>query len=326
MSRGRLGFFSLRRHRLQIPEGEDFLILMARLYAIIASDGSINSSYGVKYSEKNKSRREYVKRLFRRLGSFSFNETSDEQGAIIGFSLPAAIGRLLVSLGLPRGDKVLQGVRIPSFIIDGSVAIRKAYIEEVIPEEGWVYIRKDRDFVEFGISRSRVLYEARKKRDSGDKNIISGSHAALVRKKGNREKITCGSEKQMSIFYVLRPRRLEELKTHSSQRIAKLADELESIILRHPPGLLSDEKYLFSSVGIQLSLKMSKISLSEKTGRVSVEWTLRNSSQEDGARLGVLAPPIHVKKKKRLLEWMDRHPEFVEKAMRQFKLAGMLDG
>jgi hypothetical protein len=325
MSRGRLSLISRRLLKPQIPEGEDFLVLLARLYAIMVSDGSIDSSFRVDYGEKNKSRREYVKQLFSRLGSFSFKEIKDEKGAITGFCMPAVIGRLLVSLGLPKGDKVLQGPRIPRFVIDGSFAIRKAYIEEVIPEEGWVYVRKDRDTVEIGISRSRVLYEVKKRRETGDQNVISRRLAAFVRNNGERETTSFGAENRLSVFYVIRPKKLKELKGDKNKEIVRLAYELESMILRHPPDLLSDEKYLFGSIGIQMEYEAAKISFSEKTGRVSVEWRLRNSSQEDGARLGVIAPPIHVKKKERLLSWMKRHPELVQKALKQFKLVGMLE-
>ena len=59
---------------------------------------------------------------------------------------------------------------------------------------------------------------------------------------------------------------------------------------------------------------LQKVSLSEKTGRISSSWTISTSSQTDVARWGLFVPPNDKRKKTHLALWMKRHPELIERA------------
>jgi hypothetical protein len=120
------------------PTSLELQILLAQLYAIIASDGHIHrNSFRLSYFEENPERRARVKMIISKLGNVWMRLHEDSERGD-GLHLPSILGRLLHSIGMPDGDKVIQGITVPDFIMNGPPEVQIAYLQELIPEEGAV--------------------------------------------------------------------------------------------------------------------------------------------------------------------------------------------
>jgi AcrR family transcriptional regulator len=287
----------------KILSKREFLILAARLFAIIASDGHIADDFQTFYSERNAHRRTIVRRWLATLGEI---KTPDkvEKGEIIGFSLPAVLGRLLNSLGIPTGDKTLKGIRLPSFILDGPLEVQRAYLEEVIPEDGWIKIGRSGDKVEVGIGRAVILFDPKKR----TKNPLTSQQANFVKRFGTPRKVVRGDYRHLGIS------KLRRLSRRRDKRIAHMAQEIIELILSTPPALLMDEKKLMKMNGIAAKEYFEGVRFSEATERVSASWTVRSGKKLDVALLGLSASPNDKKKRSKLSRWMKKNPELVRKA------------
>ncbi len=85
------------------------------------------------------------------------------------------------------------------------------------------------------------------------------------------------------------------------------ANHLLKIIKSTPPLLLEDEQRLLTNVGIQTKMSWKVMTLYE-SGRISVLWELRTSSQNDTALWGTIAPPNDVVKFEKFQRWLEtRH-------------------
>ncbi|MHA2066820.1 MAG: hypothetical protein ACXABY_20815, partial [Candidatus Thorarchaeota archaeon] len=287
----------------KILSKRDFLILAARLFAIIASDGHIANDFQTFYSERNAHRRSTVRKWLAALGEIKTPDKA-ENGVITGFSLPSVLGRLMHRLGIPTGDKTLKGIRLPSFVIDGPLEVQRAYLEEVIPEEGWIRIGKSGDKVEVGIGRAVILFDPKKR----SKNPLTRRQANFVKQFGTPRKVVRGDYRHLGIG------QLRGLSKRKDKKIARMAHEIEKLIRSIPPTLLMDEKKLMKMNGIDAKDYFEGVRFSEATGRVSAGWTVRSAKKLDVALLGLLAPPNDRKKRSKLLRWMKKNPDIVKKA------------
>ena len=302
----------------QILSNRAFLILTSRLFAIIGSDGHIQKSiFRCQYSEYDSIRRNQVAEIISTLGNFSLRNRRLPNGELTGFYIPSVIGRLLINLGMPAGDKVLQGVRLPLFISNGSIEVKTAYLQEVIPEEGCIVITKHTDRAYILIGRRTVLYENRKARSYGFVNKLSANLVEFIRKKGVEQKRNFGLPDFSATYIVLTPPRLRKLKHSGNPEIQFMASELEHVIESHPPSYLIDEQALCRSIGIETKERWTEITYSRKTGRISVAWQFRTRRQKDAARWGLLAIPNDTRKHAILAKWMQRHYAMIEEVKKQ---------
>lgn len=288
------------------PDEASVRVLMARLYAAIGSDGSIANDYRAHYYENVTLRHEKIRRMLQILGDLQCGPVYKKDGTIGGLKLPGVIGRILVKLGMPVGDKVLQGVRIPEFIMNGPPEVQLAYLEELIPEEGWISIDK-KDNIRIGWARSVVLYDGKKAKKFKFKQKISTDLVDIIEKYGVRHVRNYPSGVE-EIFFTLSIGALNEIIVSANPEDAFRAKELDRIIRENSSDFIEDEKHLCSSNGIMTSEQCpSQITRYLSSDRVSVKWTTRAASENDVALWGILASPNDEQKKQRLNGWMKRH-------------------
>lgn len=297
----------------QVLDTEEFYVLMARLFAIINSDGTLDEDYRVHYYEQSSTRRKRVKDLLRILGNVETHDKKERDGSICGFRMPNVIGRVLAKLGMTVGDKITQGTRLPNFIKYGSPKIQRAYLEELIPEDGWVAIDKG-GHARIGWSRTIALSDPEKESKYGALNLLAEKHIKLIIEYGD-EKIRTYGGKSSDAFRILSISKLDELMNSNDPNIARIAHELDWIVRTNGPQLIFDEQELCEGNGIQTKTAIpSNISYSYQTQRVSVKWQTATSAQEDVALWGLLAPPNDVTKKRKLMKWMKQHSDLVSNA------------
>ena len=304
----------------KFPEEKEFLVLMSRLFATIGSDGTIDADHKVQYFEVNRVRRERVKAMLSLLGTVSTYDIHGKDGRGEGFGMPCVLGRLLARLGMVVGDKVLQGMKLPDFIKYGPPEIRLAYLEDLIPEEGWFRITsKEKDLAEFGISRSVILYDQQGVDRYGFNQKIDGDIVEFLRRP-NRRTVRAYGRGEHDIFFSFTIKQLKDLEDSQNPETAKAAKRLITAVLTNPPEYLTDECEVCESCGILMRDPVPVVvSLSEKTGRVSVNWRTGTASQQDVARWALQASPNDEVKRKKVQAWMRRNPARVDKAREQLR-------
>ncbi len=293
-------------------EGEEFLIWASRLFAIIVSDGNIDhSSFGLTYWEKNEERSRRVRDLIRLIGDASYIEVIGESGAP-GYQYSPLLGRLLFHLGIPKGDKVLQGVHLPAFIKYGSDAVKQAYLQELVPEEGSItFTREGNAKISWG--RTVVLYDVNKEHLYGRVERITPEHIEFLKRKD-----VSSYEKRRKCFRAPTGT-IRKLRDSLDSETARLASEIYKIVMRYPPSLMVDEQGLCTSLGITSSRHLSYIRYYERSGRVSAHWEATVSSLKDVARWSLLAPPNDLKKASRLADWVAKKLERVLEELANFE-------
>ena len=302
----------------KFPDEESFKILMARLYASIGSDGSIDDTYKVQYYENVALRRKKIRQMVQILGSIRCSPLYKHDGSKGGLRLPSVIGRLIVKLGMPVGDKILQGVRIPHFIMYGSPEVQLAYLQDLIPEEGCVTINA-KDNIRISWGRSVILYDAKKEKKYNFEQKISLDLVLFIENHGTRyeREYTSGV---IEIYYTLTMGDLRRFMESDSPENAAKAEELDCIIRENPSDYIEDEKHLCAANGIMTSEQNpGEIRRSISSDRVSVKWYTRASSEDYVALWGLIASPNDERKKQHLNGWMKRHRDKVEKARKKLK-------
>ena len=191
--------------------------------------------------------------------------------------------------------------------------VQLAYLEELIPEEGWVAIN-EKDNITIGWGRSVVLYDAKKAKKFKFKQKISTDLVELIEKHGVRHVRNYPSGVE-EIFFILSIGALNEIMDSANPEDASRAKELDRITRENSSDFIEDEKHLCSSNGIMTSEQCpGPITRYLSSDRVSVKWTAKAASENDVALWGILASPNDEQKKQRLNRWMERHESKVQSA------------
>ncbi len=282
--------------------------LMIRLFAIIGSDGHIQPTNGrVQYSEWNQERRKRVSHILKKLGDVVIHQRTSK-GVIIGLYLPSVIGRMLLKLGMPSGDKVLQGYNLPAFIMNASAEMKIGYFEELLPEEACLSIREN-GLAYVILGRRVVLCDPSKSKKYEFSSKVSPKHRILIKNYGRKDFKKYGSQKVLEQSIVLSRRKLKEMSKTTSA--SHSASQLLAIINETPCKLLDDERKLLASIGIRTSRNWKEVTLYE-SGRISVLWEIRTKSQQDTALWGTLAPPNDVLKFQKFQNWLQENNDLVQ--------------
>ncbi len=275
----------------KFPEGLKLQKILTRLFAIIASDGHIRkNNFSLIYSEENTDRRLIVREILSELGDVWIVDYHDPNRGD-SMQLPTILGRLMHKIGIPLGDKVLQGYGIPSFILNAPLEVQAAYIEELIPEEGAV------TYAVYGglkilWGRTVVLHEERVSKQYATPKQLSKALIQFIKTQGKYE--------ELRKCYRLSAGRLRELKKSTNNDTARLATELDRLARSNPNLLLSDEQKLCRKLGIKTGHHLCYVRFYITSGRVSAHWEAHTSSQKDVERWWKIAPPNDVKKRARL--------------------------
>jgi hypothetical protein len=275
----------------RFPEGLKLQEILARLYAIIASDGHIDrKTFSLTYCENNPDRKLRVRSILASLGDVWINEYLDSERADT-LLFPTLLGRLMHKLGIPLGDKVIQSVRIPPFIMNGSPEIQSAYLQELIPEEGAVTYAMDGG-LKILWGRSAILHEQRAEKIYAGQRHLDKSLIEFIVNHGKYEK--------KRNCYRLSAGHLRSFKKSKNPMIASKAGELERIARSNKNKLQLDEQQLCRNLGIKTGRHLCYVRYYVESGRVSCHWEAHTRSQEDVELWWKKAPPNDVRKRTRL--------------------------
>ncbi|MBS3794612.1 MAG: hypothetical protein KGY80_06935 [Candidatus Thorarchaeota archaeon] len=293
----------------------DLHCLLSRLFASIVSDGTIEEGGRIYYYEKNAIRRKKVKEALKKLGKLHLRSITDRQNKVSGFTIPATIGRILVNLGIPVGDKVLQGIQIPDFILNGPPDFQTAYLEDLIPEEGWVSISKQGN-CRIGFARSAVIHDPAKIEKYPSAPVLPGSIINYVKESGKKKYRTYGKENVSDLFYQISITNLRSEAKNKSEAL-----QLLDIVNQSLPSLLKAERGIAENNGIRMKkCFVGGISLSDKTERMSVRWQTSTSSNQDAALWALVAPPNDRRKNSRLKSWLSKNRQVARAAKEKKRL------
>ncbi|MEW6294824.1 MAG: hypothetical protein AB1467_00830 [Candidatus Diapherotrites archaeon] len=111
-------------------------ISMATILAAIMGDGTINEAH-VEYKNSdsellNKVERE-IKNIF---GDVKISNRISDEG-VPYLIASRMVRRVLKITGVPTGKKLNQGIGIPKVIMDNSIEIQKAFLQQFFDDEGW---------------------------------------------------------------------------------------------------------------------------------------------------------------------------------------------
>jgi hypothetical protein len=273
----------------RFPKGEELEVSMARLTASIVSDGHLRESGRITYLEKNLERIERVRQILT-----SFGDIKVEGGfrkGVYEIHIPCQIGLALIEWGMTPGDKAIHNPGLSERILNSSEKVRIAYLEELIPEDGWFHPSTG-----FGWNRSHALHAGNKTVGSEFEQRISEDEVSLIQEFGKESKKLV---KRKSISYAV----LKELQTHEDHKFADAARKLVQVINENPNQLIRDECRIAKSLGIQVTLLPDQVRYSLDTGRVSVRWRASTTSVDDALRWASICPPNDVEKKQVVENW-----------------------
>jgi len=305
------------------PTGTELQEKRARLIAIALSDGHIhhrNSQFT--YIEKNPQRREYVTRLIREIFGQAHIREDPNPHLTPRIHVTVAVGRALQHWGIPAGDKHLHpNLRLPQTVREAPPHAKRAYLSEVIPEDGWFTITSSGKPT-FGISRSTVLDPGIRTRgpDYDLGRSLPKELKDFIRRHGREQTIADTGKTTKSI-----PRgKLERMADDPDPKISRPAIQLLNIAEQTPCRLLEDEENLCKDLGINTrKIELMDVKIHE-SGRVSATWRLETKSETDALRWALLAPPASEPKREKVERWLQTIPHTAGEARRRLKEEGRL--
>jgi hypothetical protein len=279
----------------RFPEGEELEVLKARLAAIIASDCHLRESGRITYNEEHIERVDRVQDILGNLGDFKL-EAKFRKG-VYEVHIQNQIGLMMIHEGMTPGNKTLQNPGLPDGFLNWSEMARRAYLEELIPEDG--SFSKSRGFLWF---RNHALYDKEANGRNGFQSVISEKDVQLVREMGNESK---GLIDQYELAFG----ELEKLQWSSHIEHSQAAKKLVTAISDSPNNLIEDEKKLAESLGLQITLSTTSVKYYPKSERVSVKWTAATSTKEDAEHWMDICPPNDDRKRSDAESWRRERSE-----------------
>jgi hypothetical protein len=274
------------------------------------------------YIPSNANRVEYVKDLFcAALGDVHCSQETRSDGRM-RLTMTVAVGRLLEKWGMPLGDKPLQNMALPETIKNGTPETKRAYLQELIPEEG-CFFRFTHRRGDFSVKRVSILDAGTKAEAYGFEAIINSDLKAFLRQYGNEHFVSIRDEaprKEVKIAWG----ELERMEREATNtRAADMAGQFKRTVLDNPCQFLEDEKNLCGSLGIAVEIRPKQVCLHE-SGRVSVVWEARTKTAEDAFRWAIQAPPSSGRKLEATNRWLAAYDEEVRSIRHQLQKDGLI--
>ncbi|MDO8123807.1 MAG: hypothetical protein Q6364_05450, partial [Candidatus Hermodarchaeota archaeon] len=283
-------------------KGEQRDLFKAQIAAIALSDGHIHhEKKQFTYIEKDPERIDYVKTLIRNnIGDIHI--THEDRPSADRLTMPVVFGRLLEQWEIPAGDKHLNpNFRLPEFIRNGTNQIKTAYLSEVIPEDGYFHTHFG---PKFGIKRAQILDAGPKAEQYEFVSIISRECKQFILDYGEKRSHIIRDEPAREVV-ILVWGNLESLKQSENSNIREVAIQLQKAIEENQCQLLTDEKQLCKSLGINVVEKNKEIHL-HQSGRVSAIREIHTQNISDAQRWAELAMPSSNPKQAKVDEWFNK--------------------
>jgi hypothetical protein len=248
-----------------------------------------------------------VEMNLRNFGDITLNPKFIPRDKVYVCFFPAPLGQILMKLGIVSGDKSFLNYHVPSFILNGSLKTRYAFFEDFVPQDGSVSSSSIELFQSTAIhpgDKAKAYPQAFKL----DRRLIS-----FIIKHGKNTK-KC---------WTLQRTKLLKLKKSTDKNDAKLAIELEKVINRNRNNILDGCVWIARTFGVDMESKASTIRCYKKSKKVSVAWVARPISSYEMVKLGILAPPNDVKKRKIVRDTLQKRSKMVRRAMKEFSDKGL---
>ncbi len=295
-------------HEPKFLSGHELKVLRAKLGAIVNSDCWLGHTGQMIYYEGNKDRIKIVMDQFRQLGNMNLRMEPRTDNSSYRIHVPWSIGKTFIRWGFTADDKSVHNERLVKSIRDGPREVWKAYLRELIPEDG-----SFNEYSGFQWSRSIVLSPGTKDAKYGLEPQLSERHIAVIYDYGRTYEKK--NYRHLQIDQDLRWQTAIDSET---------SREIESIIATNRSRLLDDEADIARKLGIEMRVYPECITLYEDTGRVSIKWVATTQGVENATKWYLLAPPNDVRKKRIVSKWMAKRPNDVERVKKQLEQGGLL--
>jgi len=272
------------------PEGRNLEVLKARLAAIIASDCYLAESGRISYNEDNLERVAKVQEILRNFGDITL--VPKLHHGVYESHIPNQIGLMMIHEGMTPGSKAIQNPGLPSNYTNWSEEARRAYLEELIPEEGSFSTHRG-----FAWNRNHAIYDEAEGGRHRFKSLISRREIQLIIDEGTQTK---GLVPQYNLAYG----KLEELQFNDDTNKSHSAKRLIEVIRNSSNNLIEDEKKIAESLGIQITLSSPMTRYYPKSERVSVRHSASTSTKKDAIRWGTICPPNDEYKRNKVEDWL----------------------
>ncbi len=279
----------------RFPEGEELEVLKARLASIIASDGHLRESGRIGYNEEHLERIDCVQEILRNFGDITLKPKLRPGSYEV--HIQNQIGLIMIHEGMTPGIKTIHNPGLPEGYLDWSEEARRAYLEELIPEDGSFSVSRG-----FSWSRSHALYVEAEKNSYGFKSVITTEEVKLVKDQG--KSVTGLVEHNYLAFGGV-----EKLQTSEYQSQSKAAKNIVRAIWEYPNNLIEDEKKIAESLGMKITLSPNCVKFFPKSGRLTVNWSASTTRKEDAERWADICPPNDERKRNEVESWIRKRVE-----------------
>ena len=274
----------------RFPSGKQLEVLKARLAAIIASDCYLGESGNTMYNQASLERIAKVQEILRNFGDITL-EGPFRKG-VYEVHIQNQIGLMMIREGMTPGSKSIQNPGLPKGFVNWSEEARRAYLEELIPEDGSFSTSRG-----FSWNRNHALYDGNEGGKHDFRSTVSTPEINLIIDEGAQ---TEGLVPQYHLAYG----KLKELQFSEDSRKSYAAKHLVEAIHDSPNNLVEDEKKIAESLGIQISSSPTEVRYYPKSERVSVRDFASTATKKDAIRWGTICPPNDVRKRNEVENWL----------------------
>jgi len=294
---GPSGYGGIRNPRF--PTGERLASILARLYATISCDGSINKKERVGYWEEHPDRIDRVLANLQELGDIKIKPEKSKKSNVYELYLPTIIGTVLQKMGLQPGNKTKHNPKLSrDFLNTMTWETARAFTADTIPEDGTINLRK---------RAIACTHSVQLTSDIGQDEI------ELIKDQGKKE----GSRWRLPFG------KLKKLRDSRDQKIAESAKRLYKRVMANPSNQIKDEKEIIEKLGVKLVDSPISVHYHGKTRNVTVSWRWRTAGEEQARKLAIIAPPNDVRKRDILKKWLQENPEETERIFKELESQGL---
>jgi hypothetical protein len=278
----------------RFPEGRKLEILKARLVATVASDCHLWDTGRISYNEAHLGRISRVQDIVSEFGDIVL-EPKFRKGKY-DIHIHCQIGLILIDEGLTPGNKTINNPGLPAGFMGWSNPAKRAYLEELIPEDGCFAGGKFKWF------RSHAIYVDKQKEKYEFESEIGLAEVEVAKEEGKKLKGLVPKS-------ILTIRQLEDLQYDDDSGISKAAKSLLKVVNESTNHLINDETRLAESLGFEITVNPQHVSYYPRTGRVSVSWVAATSSKDDTIKWAMECPPNDIRKKQVVEKWLRKTAE-----------------
>ncbi len=286
--------------RPKFPEEKKLEVLTARFMATITSDGHIKKSGSTEYSEDHLERIKIVEEYLREFGDIRLKPRKDREENVYYCYITACLGEMLHHLGVTATNKSIENQGLPPVLYEFCETALRAYIEDLIPQDGTVSRRCISWFHSNALNPGTEgkRYSLKPKLDPDMVEFLE-EHS----KRAQKGRVITRGE-------------WEKLGKSDSPETTQKAARLQKIVDENRNKLIDDEAHIARMLGIKVRVVADTINIQERTGKVCIAWAARTEGIREAVKLGMIAPPNDVRKRGLVKRMLAEHNDEVKKALR----------